>query len=963
MAVDGIRLGTLTNEEGRYMIAGVPAGARAVRAILLGFREQSSSVTVQAGTTVVLDFTLQQAAIALDELVVTVTGDQRRREIGNVIGRIAATDSLIATAPINTLSDLLTARVPGVQVMGQSGLTGVSPTIRIRGISSLVLKNDPIFIVDGVRINTDQTTGSGFGQSGGRLNDLSTADIASIEIVKGPSAATLYGTDAANGVIVITTKRGQPGPARWTLFAEVGASRPAVPFLDGYHSWGTDPQGNVRRCFLLDAAAGRCNIDSLTVYNPFYDDEVSPVGTGYRHQVGAQVSGGVDRFTYFFAADHERETSWLRLSSGEQERLIAERGTASIPSEQIRPNWAERLSLRSTTGATFGNADLTLSGGLVLGDRQLPNPGVIIRAGEWGPGYKDPIGGGWRNQARPGETFSIRNTERFTRFTGSLRGNWRPADWLTTRGVVGLDFTSSGLDALQRRGEGPEGTGRLGRRYNARSTAVLLSVDLGASAVFELWPSLNSRTSVGVQYNERVDQLTSVTGTTLPPGSESILGAATIVGDERDNKTIVAGLYVEEMLGFRDRLFVSGAIRLDGSSSFGQDFRGAIYPKISVSWMALDRGPDRALTNIRLRSAYGGSGVQPGATDALSIYQIYTAEVGGVRGPAARPSTVGNPGLRPERQTEFETGVDAALYGGRITVEGSYFNRLSKDALIPRPMPPDVGVTSRWENIGSVRNSGIEGLVSVLVITTPGFSWDFSLNGSVTRNKLESLGLPLGSIGAFTMRHVPGFPLYGRWGRPILDFDDANRNGIIEPHEITYGDTLEYAGPQVPPRQLSLVTGFNLFNNLMRISSVFDRRSGHIIQNVQEINRNNTIIGGGRAINDPTTPLWEQARTVGQFQGGTRWGFYEDGSFTRWRELSVSLNIPERFVRGLNGRSAILSLSGRNLAVFHNYSGKDPEVDSDPGLVFQGLRYAEGASDNTTAQQTRHFILRLTIGH
>jgi TonB-dependent SusC/RagA subfamily outer membrane receptor len=964
VAVDGIQRGSLSNDDGRYLIAGVPAGARTVRAILMGFREESSTVTVQEGTSVVLDFTLTQTAIGLDEIVVTVTGEHRRREIGNVVGRIAVSDSLIAAAPINTLSDLMTARVPGVQVMGQSGMSGVSPTVRIRGISSIALRNDPIFIVDGVRVNTDQTTSAGYGQFGGRLNDLSPAEIESLEIVKGPAAATLYGTDAANGVVVITTKRGRPGPARWTLFAEVGANRPAVPFLDGYHSWGSDPQGNVRRCFLLDAAAGHCSIDSLTVYNPFDDDEVSPVGTGYRHQVGAQVGGGADRFTYFFAADRERETSWLRLSTGEQERLMAERGTASIPSEQIRPNWSERLSLRSTSSARFENGELTLSGGLVLGDRQLPDPGLIIRAGEWGPGYKDPIGGGWRNQARPGETFSVRNRERFTRFTGSLRGNWRPADWLSTRGVVGLDFTGSGLDALQRFGEGPGGAGRLGRRYNARSTALLYSVDLGASAVLQVRPGLSSRTSVGVQFNQRVDQLTSVTGNTLPPGSESILGAATVVGNERDNQTVVAGFYVEEMVGVRDRLFVSGAIRLDGSSSFGQDFRGAVYPKVSLSWMAVDRGPDAALTSVRLRSAYGASGVQPGATDALTIFQIYTAEVDGVRQPAARASTVGNPNLKPETQAEFEAGIDARLYDGRITVEGSYFNRLSTDALIPRPMPPDVGVTARWENLGSVRNSGFEGLVSVLAISTPRFSWDFSLNGSVIRNKLESINLPTETLGFPSVRHVLGFPLYGRWDRPIRSFDDANGNSIIEPNEIVYGDTLEYAGPSFPPRQLSLTTGVTLFNNLVRISSVFDRRSGQIIQNVQEINRNNTIIGAGRAINDPTTPLWEQARTVGMFRGGTRWGFYEDGSFTRWRELSVSLNIPDRFVRGvgLDGGRAILSLTGRNLAVFTEYTGKDPEVDSDPGLVFQGLRFAEGASDNTTAQQTRQFILRLTIG-
>ncbi|MFH1766375.1 MAG: TonB-dependent receptor plug domain-containing protein, partial [Gemmatimonadota bacterium] len=219
MAIDGTGLGSLTNEEGRYVIPGVPAGTHRVRAVVLGFREERSSVTVQAGATVILDFTLQQAAILLDELVVTVTGEQRRRELGNVIGRIAATDSLMTASPISTLSELLTGRVGGVQVMAIDGMVGTSPTIRIRGINSKSTSNDPIFIVDGVRVNNQATVTSntdaraGYGNWGGRLNDLSPSQIESIEIIKGPSAATLYGTDAANGVIVITTKRGRPGPA------------------------------------------------------------------------------------------------------------------------------------------------------------------------------------------------------------------------------------------------------------------------------------------------------------------------------------------------------------------------------------------------------------------------------------------------------------------------------------------------------------------------------------------------------------------------------------------------------------------------------------------------------------------------------------------------------------------------------------------------------------------------------
>jgi hypothetical protein len=159
---------------------------------------------------------------------------------------------------------------------------------------------------------------------------------------------------------------------------------------------------------------------------------------------------------------------------------------------------------------------------------------------------------------------------------------------------------------------------------------------------------------------------------------------------------------------------------------------------------------------------------------------------------------------------------------------------------------------------------------------------------------------------------------------------------------------------------LSFTASVNLFDNLLRVSSLFDRRSGMAGLNVNEINRCSALLSNCRAVNDPSTPLDEQARTVSFLHtnfGGTWAGFMEDGSFTRWRELSISLNIPQRFLRGLNANSAVLSLSGRNVALFTNYSGKDPEISSSPGNPL-----TEGYSDNPTVPQTRYWILRLTLG-
>jgi TonB-dependent SusC/RagA subfamily outer membrane receptor len=212
----GTTLGALTNQDGRYTIRGVPSGTQQVRAVRIGYAESKKPITVAAGQTATVDFALTKAVISLKEVVTTATGEQRRVEIGNSVSSINAAE-VTKTSPISSVSDVLNSRAAGVSVLTGTQ-TGVGSRIRIRGNNSLSLNNDPIYIIDGIRMTSDQ--GSGFSTGGNRANrvgDLNPEDIENIEIVKGPSAATLYGTDAANGVVVITTRKGRAGAAQWAL--------------------------------------------------------------------------------------------------------------------------------------------------------------------------------------------------------------------------------------------------------------------------------------------------------------------------------------------------------------------------------------------------------------------------------------------------------------------------------------------------------------------------------------------------------------------------------------------------------------------------------------------------------------------------------------------------------------------------------------------------------------------------
>lgn len=959
VVLDNLRRQATTDESGAYRMTDIPAGEHTIEVRRLGYAPATRGVVVADGAAATADFALTPVASRLNEVVTTVTGPQRRLEVGNVVGTIDA-DSVVRSAPVTSLSDLINARVPGTQVILNNGMSGTSPRIRIRGLNSVTVANDPLLVVDGIRVeNSTGTLGSGYGQTPGRLNDLNPEEIESIEIVKGPSAATLYGTDAANGVIVVKTKRGRPGRVTWTGYAEGGRIEQVASFPDNYYAWGHSlATGAVQQCTLVQSAAKLCTIDSVTTFNPLRNPETRPFSSGRREQTGLQLSGGVSSFTYFLAGDYEGETGFLAMPAVDQARVSLERGGVAVPEDQVRPNGMRKLSLRANAGTSLGtNADLSISSGLVRNEVRLVGEG-IMSAALFGPGYRTPQNGYHPLTSQPGEAFAVRNTESATHYLTSVSANWRPLSWLSTRTTTGLDFSSAFLDDLQRRNEGPLGSGRLGRRLGRRSDVSQISADLGASALFTLRPQLTSRTSVGAQYNRRLLQVTGSSGTNLAPGAETVTGAAVITGEEQTVETVVAGSYAEQTFGLAERLFLTAALRADGGSAFGRDFQTAVYPKASASWIAVDQRPGW-LNSVRLRVAYGASGVQPAATASLPLVAVAPAFVDGAAATGARLSAIGNPDLRPERQAELETGVDADFTQSRIHVEGTVYNRLSRDALINRPLASEFGIATRQENIGSVRNRGVEGLVTVTALDRPSIAWSVTVNGSVNHNRLEQLAPGVTFLGANpASRNKPGYPLVSRFARPILGFNDANGNGIIEDGELTVGDTDVYMGPALPPRQVSASTSLTLFQGRLRLSAQFDHRSGNVITNYLAINRCSLFLGDCRAVNDPTAPLADQAPAVAFNSlryGGTYAGYIEDGAFTRWRELAITYQLPIGLARRVSAQTATITLTGRNLRLFTHYSGLDPETNDAVGLV-------EGYGGNPTIPPARYWLVRVNLG-
>jgi TonB-linked SusC/RagA family outer membrane protein len=979
VSIVGTQLGTVTDAQGEYVIANVPVGPRTVSVTRLGFGSATQPVTVTEGGAVTADFVLGTLAVQLSEVVVTATGEQRKAAIGNVVATVAA-DSIVRAAPITNVTDMLQGRVSSVLTFGTSGVTGSAPRIRIRGFNSLSQSNAPLIIIDGVRVENSTGTGgnnaaqmslsgaNAYGWVAGAVTELNPEEIESIDIVKGPSAATLYGTDAANGVILIRTKRGQVGRAQFRAYVEGGIIEQPTHWNDTYYAFGRTPSGAQVRCANLLRIAGGCVLDSLSVWNPMKDSDASPVGTGNRRQAGLQISGGVQQFRYFVSGEVEGEDGFLRLSDSEIARLREERGGTDIPDEQKRPNYLDRVALRGNVSTALGTtADISFNTSLGFQKSQIPGQPVFTN-GAWGPGFDDAFEG-WQNGVRPGESFSIRSKENLTRVTSGVTGTWTPLSWLTTRGTVGIDFSHNFQDNLQRRGEGgTPNNPSLGRRLEVRTATTLYTVDLGGSAAFDLSPTINSRTSVGGQYNRRNLKAVAASGTNLPPGSSTLAGAATLTNSESTVESVVAGVYGEQTFAYQDRVFLTGALRADGASSFGENFKTAFYPKASLSWVVSEEDffPQGSfLSSLRYRVAYGSSGVQPAAVAALPRLQFVTVFVNGTTSTGAQLQQLGNPNLKPEQVDEFETGLDTELFDGRVRLETTFYYRKTQDALVQRSMPRSIGIlgTGQLDNVGSTRNRGFEAELNAQVFNWRGIGLDISANGSINSNKLLKLDPTLRPPEDRFVKFVEGYPLFGQWDRKVIGWNDANGDGILVPDEVEVDDSITFLGNTNPTRLLNVTPTVTLMDGRVRLTSLFVYRGGWIQTNFSELNKCN--IGGCRARNDPDAPLREQAAYIAFTKPGLTYaGYFEDGTFTRWAEASISYNVHERFLQRmrLGVSSATLTLSARNLKLWSDYSGLDPEVTALPDLTGNFGTVWDLGYDNPVSPPSRYWIARVTLG-
>ncbi len=909
VSVVGQEVATTTAGDGSFRLAGVQGREVSLSVSAIGYRPLRQTVLV--GTRDVR-VTVDELAVNLDEVVVTGTaGAAQRRSLGNAVARIDAAD-VAAVAPIQDMGQLLNARAPGVVINQGTGAAGGGNRILIRGISSLTSNGNPLVYVDGVRVNNDVNRSIPGGATEwdaaiSRLNDFSPRDIESIEIIKGPAAATLYGTEAAAGVIQIITKKGRVGRPEWDFEMLQGAAA----------------LNNAENVFPLTYARDASGaIQSLNIVQSEGDRGTPIFRTGHIQDYRLGVTGGSDLIKY-------------RLAAG----FASEEGI--VPKNQI-----DRISGRASLTLTpHPKLTVDASLGLLASRGDYYSSTYPFNVFNNSPALLNTASRGFLLFPPEVDLATSFFTQDVNRSTASLNITHQPARWFTHRVSLGADLTSED-------GEGLNPTvpteyeqyftpaQRLGSKAITRKDATYTTLDYSATATVDLTESLGSGTSAGLQYYRRYEEVDNLSGQQFSgPGIVTIGGTTirTASDDYLENTTV--GVYLQQQFSWKDRLFVTGAIRADDNSSFGGNFDLVTYPKVSASWVVSEGSFFGPIGTLRLRAAYGETGQQPASFSAL---QTFTPITGAGERPSGTPGSMGNPDLGPERGQELEFGFEAGLFNERMSIDFTYYNRRIEDVIVPRTVPPSVGFPAvQFINAGEMTNRGVEMLITGRLIDGEKLDWDLGLNFSTNRNRVESLGIPgvpFLTVGFLPNRHQPGYPSGAYFQRRILSAEfDANNRAInimcdsgsdAAPVPCNAAAPQVYFGSTIPATE-GAVTSTLTWAHSLTLYAMVDFKADHVRLNAQHF-----IPCTSRRFEEINfyperfAPVEVAECQLGLGYSAETGGanFVQDASFAKLREISLSYQLPDGFNRSLNLKRSRVTLSGRNLHTWTSWTGVDPET-------------------------------------
>lgn len=977
-------IGTLTSDEGRFSLT-LSAGQHRISVTALGFASATRSVTVTAGASVTVELVLGTQAIQMDELLVSLEARQARRaELGSDIESFNAEEAVDRAAG-GSVSDLLNSRATGLTISQSSGEVGSAQQIRIRGATSITQDNNPIIYVDGVRVSNASGTGPGShdfgnGQTISRLDDLNPQDIQSVQILKGPTAAAQYGSEAAAGVILITTKSGFDEQHQFTAATEQGFSREYVDYPDNYYNVTqnggfTDPSEPVLQQWrpIQNPVTG----DVFARHNPLVNPNTSPFQNGRTNNNFLSVRGGSQAVHYYGSLKWDQQDGTVpinrlnrygfRVNAEAQptDRVSVSLSTNYITSDIRLPD-NDRSSL-----AIHGNG---LSGIPVTSFGTLPDGSEGDCLATVALGQPESVCENQRGNQH--NTFdklmSIRNEQELGRFLGSVSTRWNPADWLSNRATLGVDFAQTrDFNLVPLDPDRPFGSDSRGLIDDRRTTDQIFTADLASTASFDLTERVSSTTTVGAQYfsSDREQVQCRGEGGFASPDATACDASLIFSGFSDRVESVEGGIFAQQRFGLNDYLFATGAIRVDDNSAFGENQDAIWSPSFNVSAVLSDMPfwDVERVNDLRLRLAWGKAAQAPDPFVANRTFRPVRLEEGGSQVSGISPLAPGNPELTAERNEEFEVGFDAGLLEDRIGLKFTYYTQETRDAIVSTEVAPSTGFTAQqFVNIGAVENKGVEGLVDARVVDADNVQVDLNFKASTQNPIVTSLGgeAPIMfGLGPDSQMFREGFSPGHIWGEVVAEAE-RDENGNIVPGSVVLApgnvDDPNFPnqvalGRSAPSNEQSLSATVTLFDDL-RIFSLVDRAGGYVKYDLSGNFSTQRLTTRDWAFRQVDVTPEEQATIERGFAGAISY-FVSDASFVKWRELTLQYQLPESVLQraGAFFDQASLTLGVRNLATITDYRGLDPESS------FDGGSDSHSSGEFRNAPPVRHFFGRLQL--
>lgn len=887
-----------TGDDGTFLIRNIPLGQHSVRVTRLGYRPEAQTANITASDTATLNFTLGQSAVELQQVVVTGTGGAvEKRKIGASLGTVdvAAQQELM---PTTSFSQVLAAKVTGVRSTMTGGGVGSGQDLRIRGMASFSLNQRPVIYIDGVRVDsrgTEWAIGSiaccAFtgGASTDRLSDLNPNDIERVEILKGAAAATLYGSEATNGVIQIFTKKGTgEGRTQWNLGLGTGFNRLRENLPTKEFPRFTGPDGT------------RAHDANELIENGMYNS------------VDISGQGGTTRSTYFVSGllTHEEGS----IQPNDQTKGNLRLNITFVPTDKWTVETRSSYARNFVNELQAGNNWAALLGNAINGN---PRTATADR----------PYGEAWMPVK---DIQKIQTSSDADRWTGGVTLSYAMTPNFTHRLIVGMDAVN---DEKSRffpfaGAYGPAGVTDGQRNIGVRNYRTT-TVDYLGTLNFTLPGSIESNFSYGAQGFWESQRLNMAIGNTFPgPGVSTVSSAAVTSGAEQFTETVNLGILAQNRFAWNDQLFFTVGVRMDGNSAFGEDYGFQTYPKFDMSWDVSQYGfLPSAFSAFRLRGSIGQAGKMPGPFDSFQSYaaQPVFEDVSGIV-----PLNPGNAELKPEKTTEREFGFEAGLWEDRLGIEASMYFAETEDAIVNKANPPSSGFSQAQRvNIGALENKGWEASINYLVFSRPRSEWSTSLKLDGNKNKVTSLGGVVLSGNAVRL----GYPVQSNWDRRPNGFS-VNTGGNCPSYGCpvtTRTDTAEYIGPPLPTFNGSITNTFRF--GAFQIYGTVSMEKGAILSNGDRAYRIRQ--GGSDEYLQHLGPNGERtfkADSVSQYASIIN--YFDKRDNVRIREVSATYQIPASLSNVFRvGRSSI-TLSGFNLWWWDDCNCVDPNMAYDGASSF-----------------------------